>query len=126
MHNAAGILSDVRIKRLFGGILICTAVFTLLSAGFIIFNVNNAAICVMVCFLIMTAAIAALCYGYFYEQHKIMEYAISDISKYMSEGGDINIEYDEEGELYKLFHEVRLLVTALNAHAENEKNSKNF
>ena len=33
---------------------------------------------------------------------------------------------DDEGDLYKLFHEVNSLVTILNAHAENEGRAKTF
>lgn len=126
MYNIARVLADRKIKSLFDKIIICSAIFTLLSAGFIIFGVKNSAVCVMICFLLMCAVIIAFCFSFFCEQHKIMENAVSDISKYMSDGGDINIEQDEEGELYKLFHEVNLLVAALNAHAENEKSSKEF
>ncbi len=68
----------------------------------------------------MAAAILTL-YGYFREQHKIMEYAISQITEYISGNKDITIECNDEGELYRLFHEVNSLVAILNAHAENEK-----
>lgn len=38
----------------------------------------------------------------------------------------MRIECNDEGELYRLFHEVNSLVSILNAHAENEEKSKQF
>lgn len=55
-----------------------------------------------------------------------MENAISQIKEYISGNKDVTIECNDEGELYRLFHEVNYLVSILNAHAENEKNSKKF
>lgn len=39
---------------------------------------------------------------------------------------EVTIECNDEGELYRLFHEVNSLVAILNAHAENEKSAKKF
>ena len=36
------------------------------------------------------------------------------------------VDCNDEGELYRLFHEVNSLVAILNAHAENEKSAKKF
>lgn len=55
-----------------------------------------------------------------------MENAISQITDYISGNKDITIECNDEGELFRLFHEVNSLVAILNAHAENEKSSKKF
>ena len=74
----------------------------------------------------MGIIILLFCYRYFREQHKIMENAISQITEYISGNKDITIECNDEGELYRLFHEVNSLVAILNAHAENEKNAKKF
>ena len=74
----------------------------------------------------MSAAILVICYGYFTEQHKIMEHAILQITEYISGNKEVTIECNDEGELYRLFHEVNSLVAILNAHAENEKNAKKF
>ena len=90
------------------------------------FEVRNAAVYTIVCFLLMSAAILVICYGYFREQHKIMEHAILQITEYISGNKDVTIECNDEGELYRLFHEVNSLVAILNAHAENEKNAKKF
>ena len=76
--------------------------------------------------MLMSAAILVICYGYFREQHKIMEHAIIQITEYISGNKEVTIECNDEGELYRLFHEVNSLVAILNAHAENEKNAKKF
>lgn len=55
-----------------------------------------------------------------------MENAISQITEYISGNRDVTIECNDEGELYRLFHEVNSLVAILNAHAENEKSAKKF
>ncbi len=115
-----------KIKRLFGSILLCILVFTLIVVLLIGFEVGNMAIYMIICFWLMSAAILVLCYGYFKEQHKIMENAILQITEYISGNKDVTIECNDEGELYRLFHEVNSLVAILNAHAENEKNTKKF
>ena len=115
-----------KIKRLFSGILLCVLFFTFISVLLMEFEVGNAAIYTIVCFLLMSGAILAICYGYFREQHKIMANAILQITEYISGNKDVTIECNDEGELYRLFHEVNSLVAILNAHAENEKNAKKF
>jgi len=120
------ILANQKIKLLFGSILLCIFAFTLAAALLVCFKVRNAAIYTMICFLFMSAAILALCYGYFREQHKIMENAIAQITEYISGNKDVTIECNDEGELYRLFHEVNSLAAILNAHAENEKKAKKF
>lgn len=115
-----------KIKRLFGGILLCILFFTLLAVLFMEFEVKNAAVYTMVSFWMMSAVILALLFGYFRQQHKIMENAISQITEYISGNKDVTIECNDEGELYRLFHEVNSLVAILNAHAENEKRAKKF
>ncbi len=115
-----------KIKRLFGGILLCILFFTLLAVLFMEFEVKNAAVYTMVSFWMMSAVILALLFGYFRQQHKIMENAISQITEYISGNKDVTIECNDEGELYRLFHEVNSLVAILNAHAENEKSAKKF
>jgi signal transduction histidine kinase len=74
----------------------------------------------------MGAVILTLCFRYFREQHTIMENAISQIKESISGNKDVTIECNDEGELYRLFHEVNSLVSILNAHAVNETSSKKF
>lgn len=65
-------------------------------------------------------------YGYFKEQNEVMETAVSQIKEYISGNHEARIDCDEEGEVYRLFHEVNSLVTILNAHVEQERRSKQF
>ena len=120
------IFANQKIKLLFESILFCICFFMLTSALLIGFGVRNAAAFTMVCFLLMSAAILALLFAYFSEQHQIMENAVSQITEYISGSKDAAIECNDEGELYRLFHEVNSLVAILNAHAENEKKAKRF
>lgn len=55
-----------------------------------------------------------------------MENAILQITEYIASNRDITIECNDEGELFRLFHEVNSLVSILNAHAVKEKSAKEF
>lgn len=120
------ILANRKIKALFAGILSCILAAALISILLVVLGVRDAALYVIILYLCMGAAILLLCYGYFKEQHEIMENAILQITQYISGNKDVSIECNDEGELYRLFHEVNTLVAILNAHAEKEKNSKKF
>lgn len=150
------ILANRKIKFLFEGILSCIFLFTLISVSLTIFEMKSAAYSIITseavifgdasrncavipaaqaaelasyiifCGLCMASVILLLCYGYFREQHKIMEAAISRITEYLSGNRNASIECNDEGELYRLFHELNSLVDILNAHAENEKSAKKF
>lgn len=65
-------------------------------------------------------------YRYFKEENIIMENAVTQIKEYISGNQNAHIECNDEGELYRLFHEVNSIVSILNAHAENEAKSKKF
>ena len=120
------LLANRKIKSLFVGILFCILAFIFISAALVIFDMKNAACCIIICSICMGIVILLLCYRYFKEQHKIMENAVSQITEYLSGNKDVTIECNDEGELYRLFHEVNSLVAILNAHAEQEKNAKKF
>lgn len=120
------IFANRKIKILFVGILSCILGFVLISVALASLNVKNVADYIIVCGVCMGVTIVLLCYLYFREQHKIMENAILQITEYIAGNKDVSIECNDEGELYRLFHEVNSLVAILNAHAENEKSSKKF
>lgn len=120
------IFTNRKISCLFVGILLCAIVFTLISVLLAVFEVKNAPYYIILCGLCMAAVILLFCYMYFKEQHEIMESAVARITEYISGNKDVTIECNDEGELYRLFHEVNALVAILNAHAENEKNAKKF
>ncbi|WP_101696373.1 sensor histidine kinase [Clostridium minihomine] len=120
------LLINRKIKELFCLVLLLTAAFTLISVIFISLKFENAALYVLICSLCMSLLILAIVYRYFKEQNIIMENAVMQIKEYISGNQNARIECDEEGELYRLFHEVNSLVSILNAHAENEENAKKF
>lgn len=104
----------------------CILICTLLSASFMSLKLENAAFYILICSLCMGIGILIACYRYFKEQNKIMENAVTQITEYISGNRTARIECDDEGELYRLFHEVNSLVSILNAHAENEGKAKQF
>ena len=120
------IFVNPKIKRLFGGILLCVLFFTLIAVLLMEFEVRNAAAYTIACFLLMSAAILAILFGYFRQQYEVMENAVLQITEYILGNKDAAIECNDEGELYRLFHEVNSLAAILNAHVENEKRAKKF
>ena len=120
------ILVNKRIRSLFCRILTSLFVFLVLSVVFMIFADEKSALFVLLGSCCMTVAILIFCYGYFREQSKLIETATAQITDYISGDQNARIECDEEGELYRLFHEVNSLVSVLNAHAENELRAKEF
>lgn len=120
------ILANRKVKRLFCGMIVCMGFFTAVSALFMYLRTGAEALPVLFFFAGMSGGILFLCYRYFQEQHGIMENAISQITEYIAGSRDITIECNDEGELFRLFHEVNSLVAILNAHAEKEKSAKKF
>lgn len=120
------ILANRKIKVLFLRVLLGILAFTLLSVSFVILNLEDAAIYILFCSIVIMIAVLVFCFLYFREQNEIMEDAVTQITEYISGNRAARIECDEEGELYRLFHEVNTLVAILNAHAENERKSKQF
>ena len=120
------ILANKRIKILFLRIILSVLIFTLLSASFAALNLKDAAIYILACSAAMVIAVLAVCFLYFREQDRIMENAVAQITEYISGNHEARIPCDEEGELYRLFHEVNSLAAILNAHAEKEGRSKRF
>lgn len=120
------ILVNRKTKALFYRVLLVIIVFTLLSITLAGLNFENAAIGIGICSLCMGVLILLILYRYFREQNKMMEDAVMQIKDYVSGNQNARIECDDEGQLYRLFHEVNSLVSILNAHAENEGKAKKF
>ncbi len=120
------IMANRRIKRLFCGMIACMVFFTAVSVLFMYLRVGAEALPILFFFICMSGGLLFLCYRYFQEQHGIMENAVTQITEYIAGSRDIMIECNDEGELFRLFHEVNSLVSILNAHAEKEKSAKRF
>lgn len=119
-------MANRKIKRLFCEMIACMVFFTAVSVLFMYLRMGAEAFPVFFFFVCMSGGILFLCYRYFQEQHGIMEDAISQITEYIAGSRDISIECNDEGELFRLFHEVNSLVSILNAQAEKEKSVKRF
>lgn len=120
------ILANQKVKSLFIQILLCILVFFLLSLSFMAYEPERANLYTRICFLGMGIMVLIVCYRYFKEQNRIMENAVEQIREYIFGNRDARIECNDEGELYRLFHEVNSLAAILNAQTESEKNSKKF
>lgn len=120
------ILANKKIKELFGKITVCTVIFTLAAVLLTSFEAESVTLVIILCMVGMGAVILIFGYGYFKEQNEVMETAVSQIKEYIFGNHEARIDCDEEGEVYRLFHEVNSLVTILNAHVEQERRSKQF
>ncbi len=114
------------IKRLFLEIGMSMLVFVLFCALLFYLEIPNRSLCIILCALGMGIGILAFCYRYFREQDTQLENATAQIQAYLSGNRDARIVCDEEGELYRLFHEVNSLAAILNASAKRERESKQF
>ena len=120
------ILANRKIKALFYKILLYVMGFSLFFIVFIQLGIAQAALYIGGGAMGMGGLIIMSCYGYFKEQNEIMENAAEQIREYIFGNKDARIECNDEGELYRLFHEVNSLVSILNAHIENEGKEKEF
>lgn len=126
MERMRKILANGKIKALLDRILLCMAGFAVLFTVCMVFEPEGAALYIGISALFMGALIMAACYGYFKEQDEILEHAADQIREYISGSKDARIECQEEGELYRMFHEVNSLAAILNAHIEKEGREKEF
>lgn len=120
------ILVNQKVKLLFIQIVLCILMFFLCYELLMIFKPERMGLYAPICFLGMGIVILMFCYRYFREQNRIMEDAVTQIREYISGDRNARIECDDEGELYRLFHEVNSLAAILNAQAENEGRSRKF
>lgn len=120
------ILANRKIKLLFCYILLFISIFSSLSIVAVNLQWKYMNLYVIVSTICMGALIFTVLYLYFKEQEQIMENAVMQIREYIYGNQNTRIDCNDEGELYLLFHEVNSLVAILNAHVENESNSKLF
>ena len=120
------ILANQKIKALFCKILLYIIGFSVFFIVFMQIGATLAALYIGIGACVMGFLIILACYGYFKEQNEIMEKAVWQIREYISGSKDARIECYDEGELYRLFHEVNSLVSILNAHIEKEGKEKEF
>lgn len=125
-----------KVRTLFIQIALCMAAAVLLSAlpvvlgavgGWPMEAVTHVSIMTAPVFVSLTGVVVLyVCYQYFRQQDSLMEEAVTQIREFISGDRDARIVCDEEGELYRLFHEVNSLAAILNAQVQKEGQSKAF
>lgn len=130
------VLANRRIKALLLRIFLCVSGFWLFSAlfaGWAALRVREAEPVVTAAVMGMAACafltgvlVLAFCCRYFRQQDRIMEEAVASILAFISGDRSARIACDEEGELYRLFHEVNSLAAVLNAKADKEERAREF
>lgn len=120
------ILTNQNIRTLFRRAGICVGFFVLLSAILLLIRPEHTALLIFSGALCMACFLLSSCYRYFQEQNRILEHAVTQIQEYLAGDTDARIPCDEDGELYRLFHEVNSLAAILSAHAEKELKEKDF
>lgn len=120
------IFADRRVRALFRGMGICAGVYILLCAGIWLSGLENGAVCIFFCALGMFLVIQAVCIRYLRGQDEILEGAVAVLTEHIAGDSGARIACDEEGELYRLFHQVNSLATVLDAQAQKEASSRRF
>lgn len=114
------------IRNLLYRIIGMIAVFAGISIILIYMELKHTLGYIIIGALCMASGIVIAIYKYLMNQHRIMEEAIIQMRAYRNGNEKARIECDEEGDIYRLFHEVNALVAILNAHAHNEAKAKLF
>lgn len=133
------VLANRNIKILFVRILLCMTAMFLFSALPIVWGGGRHAhgmgtrnmtemsyMAVPFFVLLMGGAVLCFCYRYFRQQDRMMEDAVRQIRTFLSGDRDARIACDEEGELYRLFHEINSLAAVLSTQAQREGQSREF
>lgn len=120
------IFTNKDIKNFFVAISCILSGFILLFQLFVWLFYGTLNLAILFLSLFAALCILGVCFLYFRKQTQMIEEAVSQINLYLSGNTDIRIDCDKEGSLYKLFHAVNTLATALNAHAVKEQKLKDF
>ncbi len=120
------IFADREIRRLFAVITgVMTAFFV--AAEIVVFmRFREAALLTAFFSLLLYGGVIGPCLIYFRRQNDRLAAAAAVIEAYLDGDEAARIDCDEEGELYRLFHEVNTLATVLNAHVQKEKRAREF
>ncbi len=113
------ILTNPNIKSLFLQLLAVILSFELGAVALLVLKPEFAAL--LLCLpVLMGVVILFCCCQFFRKQEQMVEDAAAKVREYISGNREARIECNEEGEWYRLFHEVNTLAAILNAKAENE------
>ncbi len=120
------IFTNKDIKNFFVTLSCILGGFILLFQLFVWLFYGTLNLVILILSLLTALCISGACFLYFRRQTQIMEEAVSQINLYLSGNTDIRIDCDKDGNLFKLFHAINTLATALNAHAVKEQKVKEF
>lgn len=101
-------------------------IFTVFSAVLLYVSPPWAAFFICAGALVMAFFLAASCVVYLRGQERLFESARQKITDFLAGDEKARIACDEEGGLYRLFHEINMMATVLNAHVRHEEQSKEF
>lgn len=119
-------LVDRAARQLLGCLLLAVAVFGLLAAAGALLCPRMALLYIALAFLCTGAAVGNGLWRYLRARERTLEQAAAIVRACRAGDRDARIPCEEEGELYRLFHEVNALAATLNAHAENEGRARRF
>ena len=113
-------------KVFFLEILLCMTVFPILAAILLCCFPRNALPLLLASSLCVAVTVSALCWRYLQMRDQKLEDAAFQVAEYILDRRKGGIECNEEGAMYHLFHEVNSLVTIADAHADSERQAKEF
>ncbi len=113
-------------QKFFLAILLCVMVFPIMAAVLLHFYPQKALYFFLVSSVCVAVTVLALCYRHLRTQDQMLEDAALQITEYLLDRRKGGIECNEEGTIYHLFHEVNSLVTIADAHADSERQAKEF
>lgn len=120
------ILVNRKTRVFLSGVGMWSVVSALLCAAAVYVKPKYAAVCVLLCSFLCGCVVLVLCIFYVRQQEQIIETAKKQITDYIAGNENARIACNDEGELYRLFHEVNSLAAILNARAQNELRTKEF
>lgn len=113
-------------KKLFTVLCIAFLIFTVLSQVYTKIRYDKFHGWLFLVSVLLFLVVLDVCFRYISKQQKLMEDAISSIQQFLAGDGSIRISCEDEGSLYKLFHEVNTLATSLRSQADQEEKRKEF
>ena len=107
-------------------ILLCTALFPALAMLLLCFYPQNAQIFLFMSSFCVAVSVLALCWRYLQMRDQKLEEAAFQIAEYVLDRRKGGIACNEEGAMYHLFHKVNSLVAIADAHADSERQAREF
>lgn len=118
--------ADRSVRTLFALVFAALALFTVLTLWMVQRAGASAVLPVLGLAILFALVLLALLVWYFRRQSRLIDEAIARIRAFLAGDVEARIDSDEEGELYRLFHEINAMAAILGAHAENEANARAF